>query len=90
MATNPIQSDAESLRQQVAALTEERDAFKKLYLSELAKNLTEVKPTDIADAVPTGPWFAEFITRLRAGDPNAIDSWPTNASPTGGGDVSAR
>jgi hypothetical protein len=90
MTTNPINPDAESLRQQVAALTEERDAFKKLYLSELAKNLTEVSPSEIAAAVPTCPSFAEVITRLRAGDPNAIDSWPTSTSPAGGGDESGR
>lgn len=90
MGTNPNTADADNLRQQVAALTEERDAFKKLYLSELAKNLTEVTPAEIGTAIPTGPWFAEFITRLRAGDPSAINSWPTSASPAGGGDEPGR
>ncbi len=71
-----VEQEAEQLRQQVAALAAERDQFRKLYLGELARNVPEVSQADLDAALPTGPWFDEFLHRLENGDANAMDSWP--------------
>lgn len=70
------EAEAERLRQQVDALTIERDELKKLYLGELARQATEPSQSELAAAIPHGPWFDEFLARLQRGDPNAMDSWP--------------
>jgi phage shock protein A len=70
------EEELERLRQQVAAVSAERDQFKQLYLGEIARNAPEVTQDDLDKAIPGGPWFEEFLKRLEAGDANAMDSWP--------------
>jgi hypothetical protein len=76
--TNPDDLTAENarLRQQLAAVTEERDAFRQAYLSELARNAPPLTAEDMAAGIPSGPWLHEFLDRMVASDPNAIDSIP--------------
>ena len=54
----------ERLRRQVEDARHERDQFKKLLLSELSRNATELTEEDIASAVPAGPFFDRLIQRL--------------------------
>lgn len=49
--------ETELLRQQVAVLAAERDQFKKLYLSELAKDVPVLSREKLDKATPTGQWF---------------------------------
>jgi hypothetical protein len=70
------EEELERLRQQVVAVSAERDQFKQLYLGEIARNAPEVTQADLNNAVPVGPWFEEFLQRLEVGDSNAMDSWP--------------
>jgi phage shock protein A len=70
------EEELEQLRRQVVAMTAERDAYKQLYLGEIARHAPAVTQADLDQAVPTGSWFEEFLNRLEAGDRNAMDSWP--------------
>ena len=72
------EQEAEQLRQQVAELAAERDQYKKLYLVELARNVPDLTQADLDAAVPTGPWFNEFLKRLESGDVEAMKAWPTS------------
>lgn len=76
--TNPDDLAAENarLREQVAALTEERDAIHRAFLGQLAKSDPGFTEEDMASAIPTGPWFEEFLRRIEAGDSNALDVVP--------------
>src|SRR6476660_4453949 len=73
---NAAEHEADQLRQEVAKLAAERDQFKKLYLVELARNSPDLTQADLDAAIPTGPWFDEFLTRLGKGDPDAMKAWP--------------
>lgn len=76
--TNDLPAENERLRQQVNELTEERDAFRRAYLSQLALCDPGLTDEAMASAVPSGPWLAEFLDRMVAGDPNAADAIPTS------------
>jgi hypothetical protein len=77
--TNPDDLTAENtrLRQQLAAVTEERDILHRAYLKYLALTAPPITQADLDSAIPSGPWLEEFLDRMVAGDPNAMDSVPT-------------
>ncbi len=76
--TNPDDLTAENarLRQQLAEVAEDRDFLRRAYLSQLALTAPPFTQEDMDSAVPTGPWFEEFLDRIAAGDPDAADSIP--------------
>lgn len=55
----------ERLRRQLDAAQHERDAFKALYLGELAMNPPELTPEELATAVPARPFIEQLIRRLK-------------------------
>jgi hypothetical protein len=66
-APNPLAEllrENERLRQQLDSTQHERDAFKALYLGELAKIPPELTPEDLANAVPARPFIEQLIQRL--------------------------
>jgi hypothetical protein len=73
---NAAELEANQLRQEVTKLAAERDQFKKLYLVELARNSPDLTQADLEAAIPTGPWFNEFLSRLESGDADAMKVWP--------------
>lgn len=77
--TNPEDLSAENarLRQQLAAVTEERDILHRESLKLLALTPPTLTEEDLATGVPSGPWLEEFVKRIAAGDPNAMDVVPT-------------
>jgi hypothetical protein len=77
--TNPDDLTAENarLRQQLAEVTEERDILHRAVLKQLARNVPPLTEEDMASAIPSGPWLEEFVKRIQAGDPNAMDVVPT-------------
>ena len=79
MNPNDLTAENERLRQQVAALTVERDAINRAFLGQLAKTDPGFTEEDMASAIPSGPWLEEFLNRMVEGDPNAMDSIPTPA-----------
>jgi hypothetical protein len=76
--TNPDDLTAENarLRQQLAEVTEERDILHRAYLKYLALTAPPITHEDMDSAIPSGPWLEEFLNRMVAGDPNAMDSVP--------------
>lgn len=80
--TDPDDLAAENarLRQQLAEVTEERDILHRAVLKQLARNVPPLTEEDMASAIPSGPWLEEFLDRIAAGDPNAMDSFPTTAN----------
>ncbi len=76
--TNPNDLTAENarLRQQLADVTVERDILHRAYLKYLALTAPPITQEDMDSAVPSGPWLKEFLDRMVAGDPDAMDSVP--------------
>ena len=68
------------LRDLLAEMTKERDAFKRMFYDEADKNMPPITQEDIERAVPHGPWYREMIERIRRGDPHASESIPPRAS----------
>jgi hypothetical protein len=74
--SNDLTAENARLRQQLAEVTEERNILHRAYLKYLALTAPPISQEDVDSAVPSGPWLEEFLNRMVAGDPNAMESVP--------------
>lgn len=68
---NELTRENERLRNEVALLTAERNAYHRAYLDQIAQTDAGLTSEQMKSAVAHGPWFEDFLRLVESGSADA-------------------